>query len=62
MLENLILAPIWTTNFLFKVSALLDVKHCASCNPVQYQEKLIMQTWENGEKLNFGSQTFLREF
>ena len=44
MLENLILAPIWTTNFLFKVSALLDVKHCASCNPVQYQEKLIMQT------------------
>ena len=28
-----------------EVSALLDVRHCLvpSCNPVQYQEKLIMQ-------------------
>ena len=26
-----------------------------SCNPVQYQGKLIMQTRENGEKPNFGN-------
>ena len=25
-----------------------------SCNPVQYERKLIMETWENGEKPNFG--------
>ena len=24
-----------------------------SCNPVQYQGKLMMQTWENGENSNF---------
>ena len=23
-------------------------------NPVQYQEKVMMQTWENGEKPHFG--------
>ena len=30
---------------------MLDI--VSSCNPVQYQGKLIMQTWENGEKPNF---------
>ena len=25
-----------------------------SCNPVQYQGKLMMQTWENGKNLNLG--------
>ena len=25
-----------------------------SCNPAQYQGKLILQIWENGEKPNFG--------
>ena len=29
-----------------------------SYNPVQYQGKLMMQTWENDKKLNFGSQIF----
>ena len=29
---------------------MLDI--VSSCNPVQYQGKLIMQTWENGEKPN----------
>ena len=29
-----------------------------SCNPVQYQEKLIMQIWQNGKNPNFGSQIF----
>ena len=37
-----------------------------SCNPVQYQEKLMIQTWENVEKSNFGSnfgpKNVLREF
>ena len=31
---------------------MLDI--APSCNPVQYQGKLMMQTWENGEKPNFG--------
>ena len=25
-----------------------------SCNPVQYQRKLMMQIWEKGKKSNFG--------
>ena len=41
-----------------------------SCNPVQYQGKLMMQTWENGKNPNFGphfplpppSPNFFREF
>ena len=31
---------------------MLDI--VSNCNPVQYQGKLMMQTWENGEKLKFG--------
>ena len=32
-------------------STLLDVP---SCNPLQYQGKIIMQTWDNDKKPNFG--------
>ena len=35
---------------------MLDI--APSCNPVQYQEKLMMQTWENGEKPKFGPLNF----
>ena len=37
-----------------------------SHNPVQYQEKVMMQTWENGKNPNFGPnfgiQKFFRQF
>ena len=35
---------------------MLDI--APSCNPVQYQKKLVMQTWKNGEKPNFRSPKF----
>ena len=55
MLENLIsvliwalLALIWPTRFLLEVSALLDI--VSSCDPMQYQGNLMMQTGGNGKK------------
>ena len=44
------------------VSTLLDVSIVPSCNPVQYQEKLMMQTREKGENPNFGSKIFFVGF
>ena len=32
-----------------------------SCNPVQYQGKVMMKTWENGKNSNFGIQIFFHE-
>ena len=54
-------------NFFLEVSALLDVRHVRqSCNPAQYQGKLMTQTSENGEKPifgpNFENQIFFRKF
>ena len=48
MLENLLGLSLSLRNF-FEVSALLDVNIVRSSNPVQYQAKLMTQTWENGK-------------
>ena len=43
---------------------MLDIDPCS--NPVHYQGKLLMQTWENGENPDFGpilvAKIFFREF
>ena len=53
-IENIISAPIWAINFFlrFQLYYMLDI--VPSCNIVQYQGKLINQTWKNDKKPNFG--------
>ena len=53
-----LLSPNLVHKFFFEVSALL----VSRCNPAQYQEKLMMQTWENGEDLIFGPKFFFVSF
>ena len=55
MAKNLILAQIWSSKFLlenFTFTRMLGI--VASYNFMQYQGKLINQTWENSKKPSFG--------
>ena len=52
--EEIILAPIWATFFFkFPLYYMLDIVQ--GSNLVQYQGKLMMQPWENGNSPNFVS-------
>ena len=48
-----LLGPFLVCNF-FKVSALLDAKHCPKLQSCAISGKLMMQTQESGEKPNAG--------
>ena len=57
LVPGLILAPMAQNgpqNLISWVLALIVVRHCSSYHCMQFQGKLICQTWENGKKPSFG--------
>ena len=54
------------SSVLGEVILVVSLSRIACENPVQYQRKLMMQTWENGENPNFwpifGPQKLFRDF
>ena len=49
-----LLGPNLSHKFFLRFPLYLMLNTVPSCHPVQYQGKLTMQTWENGENPNFG--------
>ena len=68
MLENLISAPIWACQaliglqFFFRLQLYYMLEISPSCNPVQYQGKIMIQTWQNEQKSNFAPPNFFCDF
>ena len=56
------LIPNLSQKSFFEFSALVDVRHFPSWNPVQYQGKLMMQTLENEKKINVGEKPIFVQF
>ena len=50
-----LLAQIWAPNFLSWILLLPYVRHYCKLSFLQFQAKLMNQTWENVKKLSFGA-------
>ena len=70
MTKNLIFDLFWTPQIFSWILPLLVARHCSKLSSMQFKEKLMNLTQENGEKPNFepsfgqnlGPQIFFREF